>query len=66
MATHRHHAGAIDRSDPPSGDEKYDEKDVNPSHLERSSQDPTDPNWNGIDPVKERKLVRKIDLYVVP
>ena len=44
MATHRHHAGAIDRSDPPSGDEKYEEKDLNSSHLEQSSQDPTDPD----------------------
>lgn len=57
-------------SESPSGEE-LNEKDIHPSHLENNAgATPTTRGGvtltDGIDPEKERKLIRKIDLYVIP
>lgn len=55
-----------------SGDELSREKATHPSHLEDSAGTATTTTQGGvtytegIDPEKERKLIRKIDLYVIP
>lgn len=52
-----------------SGDEMSREKDASPSHLEESTGPATQTTvtyTEGIDPEKERKLIRKIDRYVIP
>lgn len=55
-----------------SGDElSNNEKKTSPSHLEETiGETPTTAGGvtytDGIDPVKERKVVRKIDAFVIP
>lgn len=62
----RHHQDIAERPALSSDGSNRNEKTGQASRLEHETDNTGLPNTSDIDPVKERKLLRKIDVVVVP